>query len=77
MYFEVPFYMFLIVIASFLYSWQAVYKNFEHQCNEPDHPISTEPSALDGDRAAPFGASIVTLDRNSIIENRDEPLLEH
>ena len=41
-YFELPFYFFLVVIASVLFSWQEAYEMYVLQCKEEDEDLDTE-----------------------------------
>lgn len=54
MYYEVPFYFFLIVIASVLFSWEEAYQMYYLQCKEDENGVR-------------FGdGSIVSLDQSQV-----------
>ena len=70
-YFEIPFYMFLIVIASVLFSWQEAYEMYYVQCQEEEgendqgaQSLGFSSGQVTGSDRAAHGAreSIVSLD---------------
>ena len=46
LYFELPYYMFLIVLASLLFSWQMVYEELVLQCSEDEITNDSSPRHL-------------------------------
>jgi len=46
LYFELPYYMFLIVLASLLFSWQMVYEELVLQCSEDEITYDSSPRHL-------------------------------
>ena len=46
LYFELPYYMFLIVLASLLFSWQLVYEELVLQCSEDEITNDSSPRHL-------------------------------